>query len=307
MLNPRASLVFGQTGQVVEFYPPESILGQASGGATYSVWAVDADLDGSAEFSGTATLDSVSTTFDQSTGASQASFRDRLTVASTTGIAIGRTYLASNANSERELIEVDAIKTDDWVSKEGPLSYDYVNGDTLKGIRHYFTIDATWVADEANIGTGWRILWTYTIASVTYRTWTNFDLVRVDTKHQVNEAAIYARFPDMRYQQAKDDLGWRAIIGEAELHVDFDLHTKYQLRPDELRDPALYNRLVLSCAIWKISETRAPKGRDLTEFNTQMRMQYYQDLNALEKVVPVDKGTSGGATQIGSGTTSLVR
>jgi len=308
MLNPRASLVFGQTGQVVEFYPPESILGRASAAATYSVWAVDADLDGTAEFSGTATLDAVSTTFDSASGVSQTTDRDLCRLADPTGVLPGRYYLAENADGQKELVLVDAVATG-RASKEGPLSYDYEPAATFKGLRHYFTIDATWVADEANIGANWRILWTYTIAGITYRTWTSFDLARVDTKHQVTEFDIYARFPDMRHQQPLDTQGqgWRAVLNEAEQHVDFDLQTKYQLRPDELREPALYNRLVLSCAIWKISETRAPRGRDLTEFNTQMRMQYYQDLNALEKVVPVDKGTSGGATQVGSGTTSLVR
>jgi hypothetical protein len=309
MLNPRLSLVYGQTGQVVEFYPPESALGQASGAATYSVWALDADLDGTAEFSGTATLDNVSTTFDANSGFSNASLRDRCFLTATTNIAVGRTYLASNAIGQKELVIVDAITAAAWVSKEGPLGYDYTTSDTFLGLRHYFTIDATWVADEDHIQNGWRILWTYAIGGVTYKTWTGFDLVRVKTRHQITEADIYARFPDMRHQQALDERGqgWRTIIGEAERHVDFDLRTKYQLTADELREPALYNRLVLSCAIWKISETRAPKGRELTEFNSQMRMQYYQDLNALEKVVPVDKGTSGGANQIGSGTTSLVR
>src|SRR5688572_28126319 len=101
-MNERRSLLTGQTGQLLDFYPPEWVKGVPTSAATYAVFAIDADLDDAAEFSGTATADSVNTTFSAASGPSQATNRDRCYLNSVTGIKAGRLYVAANADGQRE-------------------------------------------------------------------------------------------------------------------------------------------------------------------------------------------------------------
>jgi hypothetical protein len=299
-MNSRTQLVFGVTGQVVEFYPPESVLGAASAGATYSVFGPQADLDGTAEFTGSATLDSVSTTFDAASGFSNTSDRDRCYLTATTNIAIGRTYLATTTNNQKELVKVDAIKSADWVSKEGPLFYDYVSTDTFLGLRHSFTVDATWIAEEENIGTDWKILWVYTIGGVSYRAWTYLDVVRAVAKADITGAELYELFPDLRHEQHADLRGtdWEHIKEYATKQLRFDIQrfgtTLDQIRSDD------WNIVLLNGMRFALAESGwHPPGRDQETFVTDSKAKYWESLSDIAKRVLVDKGTSGAATQKG--------
>lgn len=301
MLNQRQSLIYGVTGQTVEFYAPESLLGAPSSAATYDVFSLSADLDGDAEFSGTATADSVSTTFDANSGWSQASSRDKCNLTSTANIAVGRLYLATNAFSQRELVKVDAISSGAYVSKEGPLSYDYASGDTFVGLRQYFTIDPTWVATEENIGTDYRVRWAYTIGGIAYRAWTYFDLVRVQVKADIDGRELYELFPDLRHEQYSDLRGgdWNHIRDRAVKRIDFDLQ-KFGIKLDQMRTSD-WNEVLLSLMRMILAESGwSPPGRDRELFVQESRTKYWDDMGNLKNRAPLDQGGSGGATQRGA-------
>lgn len=300
MLNPKQSLIYGDTGQTVELYPPEYLLGAPSSAATYAVYGPSDDLDGTSEFSGTATADSVDTTFDANSGFSQSSNRDRCNLTATTNIATGRWYRAANSYSQVELVKVDGISSGAYVTAASPLGYDYASGDTFKGLRQTFTVDSTFIADETSIGTDWKVRWTYTIAGVQYRTWTTFDVVRAQAKSQVTGATLYEVFPDLRHEQYADLRGghWEHVRKRAQERMDFDAH-KLGFRLDQVRESD-WNEALLSGMRLALAESGwAPPGRDLEIFVQESFKRYWQDMTDLKQRVLLDQGTSGGATQKG--------
>ncbi len=301
MLNQRTQLIYGVTGQVVEFYPPEWLYGAPSSAATYSVWGPGADLDGTAEFTGTATADSVSTTFDQASGYSNTSNRDRCYIAATTNTAVGRYYLITNAIGQRELVKVDAIASADYVSCSGPLGYDYTTSDTFLSTRQYFTIDATFIADESKIAPDWKVRWSYTINSVAYRHWTYLDVVRAVAAPSITGAELYELFPDLRHEQHADLRGtdWEHIKTRAAKRLRFDVQ-RFGFSLDAMRTDE-WNEVLLSGMRSLLAESGwHPPGRDQETFVTESRTRYWNDLNDLAKRALLDKGGSGGATQKGA-------
>ena len=201
------SLVYGLTGQAVEYYPPAAEViwdGAPTAGATYRVYAGTASNDDTAEIGpSSATLDAVATTVDAASGYSQTN-RRKVNLTATTSIVVGRRYLLANAYGQREVVTVTYIASADYVEVEEPLAFDYTTADTFKGLRHVFTIDATFIADVNNInisgyGTGleasadtttssppWRVEWRYTTGSTDRRSWTTFDVSRAPTKALVD-------------------------------------------------------------------------------------------------------------------------
>src|SRR3990172_6053924 len=97
-----APLIYNRTGQVLSFYPP--------------------DAEVIAE--GAATLDAVSTTVDAVSGYAQSN-RSRLHVAATTSAVVGERYLLSNTNGQREIVQVKAIDSGNYLDLEEDLSFDY--------------------------------------------------------------------------------------------------------------------------------------------------------------------------------------
>src|SRR5437667_55897 len=109
MQRAQQNLIYALTGQVIEFYPPQSEIfyfGRPSSAATYKCWAGTQSMDDTVKFSGTATLDSVSAALTASSGISQTN-RRRINVAST-NVAIGRTYLLESTASQREFVIAQA-------------------------------------------------------------------------------------------------------------------------------------------------------------------------------------------------------
>src|SRR3990172_1897814 len=141
-MDRNQTLIYNVTGQsVVLDYPPEWVVGVPTS-ATYSVWRAARGDDDTVEFSGSGTIDAVSTTVDAASGVSESNPR-KLSLASTTSIVIGRYYLVENASSQRELVKIVKITSADSVEVEFPLSYDYASGATFKGLQISFVIDAT--------------------------------------------------------------------------------------------------------------------------------------------------------------------
>ena len=110
-------LTYNVTGQTLEFYPPiDEILsdsGPPSAAATYSVFRGQQSNDDTPILTGTATLDSVSTTVQDLPGPTAAN-RSSIQLTSGTGVAIGRRYLLTNVSSngsQSQMLVVKSIST----------------------------------------------------------------------------------------------------------------------------------------------------------------------------------------------------
>lgn len=278
------SLVYGMVGQTVPFYPPDAELvreGAPTAAATYKVYAGTSSNDDAVEFEGTATLDSVSTTVDAASGYTQTN-RQRLYVAATTSISVGERYLVTNAGGQREVITVALIASADYVDLEEPLTYDYASGATVKGIRHYFTVDSTFIADESNItvagssallgqslGTDtlappFRVEWRYTTGSTAQRTWTSLAVVRQVAKSRLTSEQLRGVMPDVLFLewvvQRGQDFAPQLELAEGDTRLraraaGFD--------PDAVRDPEAWDRMVLYAWVTAILRAQFLGGADV--------------------------------------------
>src|SRR5574341_1766861 len=116
-------ILFGVTGQSFFLDVPE---GRPSSIVSVGVFEADADDDAAAEAatSGSSSIDSVSTTFDAASGVGQSDPR-KCNLTATTGIAIGRTYLATNATGETEVVVDHELAAADYVTSKYPLRNAY--------------------------------------------------------------------------------------------------------------------------------------------------------------------------------------
>src|SRR5688572_24765729 len=127
--TPHTALIYGLTGQTFEVYPAMAEVvrdGAPASAATYAVYRGTQSNDEAALFSGTATLDATSTTFDAASGYGQTN-RNKASLTATTNVVVGRRYLATNALGQREVIVPRLIASADYIEAEEPLAYDYAN------------------------------------------------------------------------------------------------------------------------------------------------------------------------------------
>lgn len=301
----RQQLVYNQTSQTLELpYPPEWREGVPSSG-TYKVYETRDDLDGTEELSGSVTTDSVNTTFDANSGFGQASNRQRANLTATTSIAVGRFYLATTTNSQTELIKVAAINSGNYVDAESWLKYDYVSTNTFKGLRQYFTIDSTFIADETKINrpeNPWRVLWTYTLNGVTQQTWTEFDVVRTDKQHNLTAQDLYELWPDYEHEEWLSNRGQNFLgqIDGAWDRMQFDL-AKFGVTLDQVRDHNGQDELHRQCLRLVLAEAGiAPPGFSVPEWTDRMERRYQGDLTTLKERILIDKTRSGSGAQTGA-------
>jgi hypothetical protein len=293
-------------------YPPEWRDGVPTS-CTYEVFETRDDLDGTATLSGSATIDSVSTTFDQSSGFSQASNRQRCYLTATTSIAVGRYYLAANATSQRELVLVKKIASADYVDNATLLKNDYVSTDTFKGLRMYFTINPTFIAEEERLNrpdNPWRVLWKYTDgAGLEQKTWTEFDVVRVNKQHNLTAHDLYELYPDYSYQEFLDQRGdgFAAQIDGAWDRVQFDL-AKYGITLDQVREHNAQDELHRQALRLVLAEAGVrPTEFPAIEWADRMERRYLADLTTLKERILLDKSKSGSGAQMGAKQPHFVR
>lgn len=314
----RTALIYNLTGQVVQLYLPEQEVityGPPTAAAAYSAWRGDRSNDDTAEFSGTATLDAVSTTVSAAAGASQA-IRRQVTLTSVSNIKPRTSYVLANVSGQREIVtpwEVGAAV----VKLENELRNDYpITSSTFKGLRHYFTIDSSFIQDAAKINAftaldhgdiirrvepspPYRLRWRYTTADgIAREHWTYFDVVRQRGTHNVTAADLRAHFPDIldeewRSQRGQQfaqqiDAGWDRFC--------FDLRcTGYPI--DALREGPVVDELVLRASLMIIAAGgAAPGSRELNDYIRETREDYTR---MFERAIGgalkawIDTGTTG--------------
>ena len=303
MPRTTTDVVFDVTGQTVAYRVPQ---GRATS-ATFSVFEDFENDDATAQFSGSATVDSVNTTVDVACGVSSAD-KQRVSLAATTSIVTGRKYLLSE-NSKQEWVEPIEIVSGDYIRVRHPLRNDYTTAATFVGTTITAAVDATWVAAEENISDhldpnpDYRVRWEIIVSSVTYVAYTYFDLVRSTVTHQVDLADLNDRAPGLhnglpteyRVDQGRSliDSAWRSV--QAKLHslgIDTDA-----IRDDQVTDELTILRALHMLAIggWK------PLGMTSDVYIAETRTEYdrfiEQHFQATLKH-PLATGSSAGAEPI---------
>lgn len=284
-------LVFGVTGQSLTFDAPE---GRPSAVTSISVFENELGDDDIAELATTgspAIETNPNTTFDVASGVSQLEPR-KCSLAATTGIVLGRVYLATNDILETERVQVVSIVAGDSVLARHQLFNDYPIGSTFQSTRISIGMDAAWIADDQNISwevsphARYRVRWVYTVGGVVCVHDTYFDLLRYAGRHSVTPGdvdALYSGWILSLPREHMDDQG-RGKIEEAYREVKLDLYG--DLLPDQgIRNRELLDALVIARAGLLIFPTEA---------NQQKYQRRYEMLIRSSKL-PVSQDEGGGA------------
>lgn len=314
------ALVYGQTGQVVSFYPPMSEVlayGHATSGATYRVFAAGQSNDDTPELGpSSATLDAVATTVSTASGYSQSN-RQRLNLTATTNVAVGRRYLLANAQGQREIVVPTLVETA-YVDLEEPLAFDYaITTSTFKGLRHYYTIDATFIATASKINVygpapldggaststaapPYRVEWRYTLGTTDLRTITTFDVARKPAKSTVGIADLRGLVPDVVWHEWITQRGqdFAPQLEAAERDVAIDARAA-GYDPNAVVDPQIWDRLVLQRWALTIGKALLFTGADIDPWLSMTAQDYTR---MFEKTIGttlrawVDTGAAGAVT-----------
>lgn len=254
MSHSTLDILFGVTGQSLYFDAPE---GRASSVTTSEVFETRTGDDGTAESAttgGVAVETNPNTTFDVASGAGQTN-PQKCNLTATTGIAVGRRYLATNALGEKDWVEVTGFASADYALARQPLQNDYAVADAFVSTRITHAIDSTWVADANNLSQAfdpnpryrWRLV--YVVSSVTYIHDVYFDLVRYAARYDVTGLDVERRFAGWLRAVGtfeREDQG-TSVIAEAFQHVKFDLYN-LGLADQSVRNREVANELVKLCA-----------------------------------------------------------
>lgn len=251
LLQRRQTLTHDLTGQSLYWDAPE---GRPSSVTSVTVYMMGTGDDGTTEdaTTGSASVESdPDTTFDADSGSGQANARD-LNLAATTGIEIGRYYLATDAEGRKEWPEIVAVDSGNTATSRHPLQNSYANGDPFQSTRISISVKDAWIQDETNLSDGidptpgFRIRWVYVVDSVTYTHDDYFDVVRYPAGHTVTPSDVDAMFPGYVYRlptNHKQDEG-RRLLDEAYQQVSWDLRAS-ELDPASIRDEDAMNRAVM--------------------------------------------------------------
>lgn len=252
---------FGVINRSLTFDAPE---GRPTSIVSSTLYETTTGDDGTAEVahSGSAAIEATpSTTFNAASGAAQ-SYPDRCNLTATTGAAVGRSYLATNALGQSERAEVVGISSGAYVIVRDPLANDYAASDTFQSTRISHPLGSSWVSDIANLSDDidpnpryrWRLV--YVVASVTYVHDLYADLLRYPARHDVTASDVELYAPGWKQRLPEDhrvDEG-RALIDRAHRTVKFDLYNLST--PDQsIRNRELVNELVMMKAVAMVDAT----------------------------------------------------
>jgi hypothetical protein len=278
-MNKTLDITYSVTGQSLFWDPPEGVPSSVTSVAVYPITTGD---DGTAELAttGSASIDSVSTTFDAASGDGQAEPR-KLNLASTSNIAVGVPYLCTSATTgETEFVTVARIASNDYVYTLEPMRRAWASSDTFKGTRISISVDSTWVADSSNISDNtdpsprYRVRWCYVVSSVTYVHDGYFDLVRYPGTHSVTPNDMLSVVPnwlDRLPTYHRDDHGER-LIDQAYENVKWDMYRAGHA-DEMIRHSGAMDRLVQLQAwvlLERIGESEVQQALSLDAYNAEM-------------------------------------
>lgn len=255
----KLDILYGVAGQVVFYDCPQ--------GRPSSVTSVDVFEDGEGDTSdgedaitGSASIESVTTTLDDDAGPGEAD-PTLVPVASTTGFEVGRRYLLTNALGQTEWIEIAGINSGVAVYSRTPLMNTYASGDDLESTRVEATIDTTWASNDNNVSAPlcprprYRLVWTYVASGTTYRVATFADLVRYPFSHSVTAQDVDRLSRGWLYRLAAEDRpdAGAELIEEAAYQVRLDLWER-ELAGYAQRNGEVVNELIRRKAVALVHE-----------------------------------------------------
>ena len=304
-MNAPQELLYNVTGQSLVFDAPQ---GRPSSVTSFSVYENSDSDDSTAEsaLSGSPAVETnPNTTFDANSGPSSANPR-KCNLTATTGIAVGRVYLATGTNGETEWVEVTEIGSADHVLARNPLHNDYVSTNTFQSTRISDTLSASWIADENNIsstvlrpGPRWRGRVVYVVSSLTYVADVYFDVVRYASRADIASTDVERIFPGFlsRVQTYDYDTQGRSTILAAREWVDAELY-HLGMRDEELRDGRTYQRLVAFAANVEQHRQAFMAGGTSREQYEMARVELDEQIKKLIATgqTPIDTGGDGAAT-----------
>jgi hypothetical protein len=222
-------IAFDVASQTVTFDCPEGRPSSVTSATVYR-WDSSDDNAESGVIGSPSVETNPNTTIDAASGYGQTDPR-KLNVTATTGMEVGRTYLATTADGARDWFEAMEIDSGNYVIARHPLHNAYASADTVQSTRITATVDPTWVADDSNIidagpNPAYRIRWVYVVSSKTYVADTYFSLVRYPGAHGVRPQDVELTHPGWLDRLPTDhrvDQG-RRLIDEAYRAVKIDLH-----------------------------------------------------------------------------------
>ena len=243
-------LTYGVTGQSLIWDCPE---GRPSSVTDVQIFAMTTGDDGTEQTApGAGAVETnPNTTVDADSGVSQSDC-SILYVAATTGVEIGRSYLATDAGGAPEWLTVAEADSGNSIRTTAPMLRDYVNGDAFVSTRITSTIDATWIADTNSISDDtcptpyWRVRWTYVVDSTTYVNDSYFDVSRYQSKHTVTPADMRQVIWDWDNRLptwARSDSG-QVMIDTAYRDLEWDIKRSGHA-PEMIRDAAAMDRLTI--------------------------------------------------------------
>ena len=274
-MHDTQDIIYDVTGQSLVYDPPEGVPSSVTSVAVYAMTTGD---DGTAEVAttGSASVDSVDTTFDATSGHGESNPR-RCYLTATTNIAKGKSYLATNSEGETEWVRVVGIASADYVIAAEPLQNVYAAADTFEGARISISVDGTWVANSTNISDdndptpGYRVRWEYVVGGVTYVGQSYFNLVRYPFAHSVRPTDMLDFEPGWLENLPtyhREDNGQR-ILDAAFRDVRTDVYLSGHAA-EMIRDQQVIDDLVLRKArelLWRLSTNEGMQAYTTSEYN----------------------------------------
>ena len=303
-------LEYNVTGKSFVFDAPS----RPSSITSVAVFAAGTGDDGTAETATTGSAEvetNPDTTFDANSGVSSANPR-LCNVAATTGVTVGRTFLATTAQGATEWVEVAEFVSGVSVTARSPLMHDYVSGDAFESTRCSISVLDAWIQSTAEISDsrdpnpGYKIRWVWVdSASVTHVDLTHADVVRYRGADHGITPDDMIRFFDawqrMLPRTAREDNG-QSIIDAAYEKFEDDL-TAMEIPDQQLRNKDVECRLVQYAARRELLLQLWLSGGDAGVFDryTTADQEYQAMLDKLFRVSSrIDQGVdaSGNAQRV---------
>lgn len=268
MASLTQDVVYGVSSQLLVFDAPE---GRPQSVTSVAVYQNALGEGGTAEAATTGSPSvetNPNTTFDAASGRSQVD-RNKCSLTATTGIVMGRTYLATNAEQESEWVDVAAIAAGDYVLARTPLENDYAVGATFQSTRMQISLSSSWLADvthlswEFGVNPKYRVRWQYVAADgVTRVIDTFFDVLRYAARYSITGVDVERMAPGwlQRLPEWDRERQGRNVIEEAYQELKWDLAG--DLIPDQdVRNRELLERLIGWRAVLRVFPTEANQKR----------------------------------------------
>ena len=201
----------------------------------------------------TATIDTVNTTITDSDATA-----DSITVASATGIEVGRTYLIRTAKGETSSPEVVGVDGTTVYLDDLP-AFDLTSGDEFLGTRISYPLDATQTV-TANLN--YRASWIYTVNGSETLEHTAFDIVRSIPRNYATDGG-FRRHAGALATEFELSVGesWGRPIEEGFNHVIRDVYAR-DGAPNAIIDWSQFETVVYDAVLLRLAQqSHVPPAR----------------------------------------------